>query len=308
MTPAAIAIVLFVTLVITIIGLGAVRGSTERRLALEYAAHDGRSRRRLDVLRPTLNRAVGKTQFGTDLDRRLQGATVRLGPGEFITIVAGVAVLLVILLFPMMGYLGSIVVFGGTFAAALRWLDKRRQARVDAFIAQLPDIARVMGGGATAGLAIRSSIELVARELPEPAAGEFGEVAREMALGRSLDGALASLDERLPSRELSVLTRTLLIQSTAGGKLATTLSNIAATLDARRELRREVATMTSAASFSGYMVVAIGVGSVFVMNLITPGSLDKLASNLIGQGVLLVAGVMFCIGFFLMRRISRVEV
>jgi tight adherence protein B len=64
----------------------------------------------------------------------------------------------------------------------------------------------------------------------------------------------------------------------------------------------------SGAVFGGYTVVAIGVGAVIMMNVISPGALDALSQNLLGQIVLLVAGVLFAMGFFLIRRITKIDI
>ena len=74
------------------------------------------------------------------------------------------------------------------------------------------------------------------------------------------------------------------------------------------ETLKELRTTVSGAVFSGYMVLMIGVGSVFLMNVVNPGSLDLLAANLIGQIVLGVAATLFVLGFLLIRRITSVEV
>lgn len=188
------------------------------------------------------------------------------------------------------------------------WLDRRRKQRVDRFVAQLPELARLLANGATAGLAVRRSLDLAAGEIGEPAASEMAQVSAEMTVGRSLSDALAGLSERLPSRELSVLVQTLAIQGRSGGALVTALSNIGATLEERRRLRREVATATTGAQASGYTVIFLAFGAVALMNAFSPGVMDVMITNLAGQVVLLVATGLFVLGYVLVRRIAKVEV
>ena len=59
--------------------------------------------------------------------------------------------------------------------------------RRDAFIDQLPDLARVLSNGASAGLSLAGAIQLAARELHEPAAGEMRAVVEEMRVGQPVD-------------------------------------------------------------------------------------------------------------------------
>ena len=54
--------------------------------------------------------------------------------------------------------------------------------------------------------------------------------------------------------------------------------------------------------------VGLGVGSVFVMNVITPGALDALAKTGLGRIVLVAAAALFAAGFLAIRRITRVEI
>jgi tight adherence protein B len=169
-------------------------------------------------------------------------------------------------------------------------------------------VARVLSNAASAGLAMRRAVSMVADEVDEPAGQEFGTVEEQLSLGVPLEQALEDLDRRLPSRELRVLVQTLVIQSRAGGALVSALANIAATLEQRKELRREVRTAVSGALFSGYIVTGLGIASVFVMNLITPGALDLLAQSALGRIVLLAASAFFLLGFLLIRRLTNVEI
>jgi tight adherence protein B len=303
-----IAALLLVTCVVTIVGLAALRDNILRRRLLQDTASESEDNDPLAAFRRRANMRVRRTDRGSRLDRRLAGASIRLGPADFITLIVAAAVLVVVLGRPLLGNIGVAIVVAGVVVGANRYIEMRRRKRVDAFVAQLPELARVLSNAASAGLALRTGVDMVVREMPAPASQEFGEVSRQLALGQSLQSALAELSERLPSRELAVLIQTLVIQSRAGGGLVAALSNIASTLEERKELQREVRTSVSGAVFGGYTVVAIGVGAVIMMNVISPGALDALSQNLLGQIVLLVAGVLFAMGFFLIRRITKIDI
>ena len=101
--------------------------------------------------------------------------------------------------------------------AARFYVERQRAQRRDAFIAQLPDLARVLSNGASAGLSLPAAVQLAARELPEPAAAEMRVVVQELRVGQPIEDALEALRDRLPSREVGVLMTTLVIQQRAGG-------------------------------------------------------------------------------------------
>lgn len=307
-SPAVIALLLAFTLVALVMALSVNRETMRRTGEIEASARGDERIDRFGERRRKLNGWFRRTRAGAYIDPRLAGADVRLGAFDFVVVATLSGLLLGWLARGFLGNLGAVVLVAAVVVSADKWLDRRRQQRVVAFIGQLPDLARLLANATGAGLALRTAVDLVVRELPDPASTEFREVQRQMSLGHSLNDALADLNTRLPSRDLEVLIRTLLVQSQAGGRLSTSLTTIAATLDERRELERELRNSVSGAVFSGYTVLLIGVGAIFLMNLVQPGSLDTLATTLLGQIVLLVSGSMFVLGVILIRRITKVEI
>ena len=201
---------------------------------------------------------------------------------------------------------------GGIFAVLtlflfFRWLRRRRDQRVERFIAQLPEVSRILSNGTSAGMSVERALILAAQEMSEPAGVELKRTTSQLALGWSLNSALTDLSERMPSRELNVLVRTIVIQSTAGGALASALHDIALALEDRKQLHREVRTAIGS-TFSAYLVPLIGLTAVVLMNMMKPGVLDDMASSFVGRIVLLAALLCFGIGALLMRLVSRVEV
>ncbi|MGO4045509.1 type II secretion system F family protein [Actinomyces johnsonii] len=202
---------------------------------------------------------------------------------------------------------------GGIFAILIpalffQWLRRRRDQRVERFIAQLPEVSRVLSNGTSAGMSVERALVLAAHEMSEPAGVELKRTTSQLALGWSLNSALTDLSERMPSRELNVLVRTIIIQSTAGGALASALHDIALALEDRKQLHREVRTAIIGSAFSAYLVPIIGLAAIILMNMMKPGVLDSMASSFIGRIILLAALLCFGIGALLMKLVSRVEV
>jgi tight adherence protein B len=256
-----------------------------------------------------IDERLARARWGQRLVALLAGAGLPTwSPSLFLAGAAASAAVAGLVVLPLFGWATAALAVLVVAVAARRWLDRRRKQRVDRFVAQLPELARLLANGASAGLAVRRSLELAADEMTEPAASEVAQIGAEMAVGRSMRDALAGLSERLPSRELSVLVQTLTIQGRSGGELVTALSGIGQTLEERRRLRREVVTATMGAQFSGYTVIFLAFGAVALMNAFSPGVVDQMITNLAGQVVLLVATGLFVVGYMLVRRIARVEV
>jgi tight adherence protein B len=187
------------------------------------------------------------------------------------------------------------------------WLERKRELRRDAFMGQLPELARILSNGASAGLSMVSAYGVAVQELDDPAKTELQIALEEIRIGQPFERAMENLGQRLPSRELSVLVTTLAIQQRSGGDLVRALSDMAATLEARRETQREVKTLMAGATATSYVVMFIGGAALFLADLTRPGTLDRVASSPLGLGALGVAGILFFVGFVIIRRITRID-
>jgi tight adherence protein B len=75
----------------------------------------------------------------------------------------------------------------------------------------------------------------------------------------------------------------------------------------RKEVRREVRTVLAQSVLTGYLVVVIGVLMTAGLNLIQPGTVSKMTTSPLGQGALVLSGVLYTVGLLLIRRITRIE-
>ncbi len=296
----------FVTLVLAVVAVAVTQQDLAHRRSL-IAAVDAQTTGPTGAL-DRLDMWLVRRRWGTRFTALLAGSGLGAYSPALLLLVAAAATLVVSLVTnAIAGRVAAVVAAVFLVMFARRWLDNRRQARVERFIGQLPELARLLANGAQAGLGLRRSLELASREMDEPASSELAQIASEMGVGQSATGALRHLSERLPSRELVVLVQTLAIQSRSGGALVTALQRIAETLDERRQLRREITTATVGAQFSGYAVAGIAAGAVVLMNVMSPGVLDVMFGSVAGQVALAVAGGLFAIGFVVVRRLSKVD-
>lgn len=295
-------------LVLGVVGWGLLVADGLRRSELVALGTEGAERPEDRSWRRRLDVRIRATPFGSRLAAKLRAASVDLSVVDAILVVAAASVAAVLVLGRLVGIVGSVLLVLSLVAGANRWLNWKMEQRIEAFVAQLPEVARVLANAASAGLALRSAVGMAGRELPDPAGEEFRQVGEAMAVGQPLNEALDAVQKRLPSRELSVLVQTLVIQSRTGGALVSALQNIALTLEQRKELRREVRTVVSGAVFGGYVVTFLGVMAVFIMNLLSPGALDSMVGTFLGRIVLLVAAAFFFAGYFLINRMTRIEV
>jgi tight adherence protein B len=187
-------------------------------------------------------------------------------------------------------------------------IERRRGKRSEAFIEQLPEIGRMLANGASAGLSIPQALAMASRELADPGGAELRRVVEELRLGQSLDAALGHLQDRLPSREVAVLMTTIVIQQRAGGDTVRALSELAGTLDARKDLRREITTLLSGVIFTSYVVAGIGAGTILMLNFMQPGVTREMTGSALGIAGVVVAGSLWTVAFVLIRKTTKVEV
>lgn len=256
--------------------------------------------------------AVDQRLRGTALGRRVQHKLATTGldltPGEFVVyVLAAMAVIWLVassLLAPFFGPIAALLAAG----AANAFLNWQRQKRIEKFISQLPDLSRILANATQAGLALRTALGLAAEELDAPAGEELTIVANQLAVGRSIDDALGELAHRLPSRELSVLVTTLILANRAGGTVVASLRNLTATLEERKETRREVRTMLSEVNATAYTIPLMGLGALLLMNSMSGGTLARVTGHPVGQVAMVVSLGLYAVGFVLIRRLGKIEV
>ena len=175
-------------------------------------------------------------------------------------------------------------------------------------IDQLPDLATGLASAAAAGLSVPAALRAAARDLAAPLGDEVRETLDLFVIGTRVEAVLDDLEERVPSREMSLFVTTLTLQIRIGGNLVTTLRQLASALEDRRDVRREVMAVTSSVRTTAYMIVGVSFAALALLNLARPGAIANTMSNQLGLVVMLTGTAMFAVGTLLVRRYSNVEV
>lgn len=293
--------------ILLLLGLLALTGaaSDRRRIAAAAAGLDeDDSQQLLD----RMNRTFRRTRLGRWVERELVLAGIEQRP-VVVALVAtavgvGTAYVLWAALAPVFGVLGLAV---GVLALRA-YIGRAKQRRLEAFIVQMPELARVLANATNAGLSIPTALAIAGDELAAPAGTELQAVATALRFGTDLQSALDAMQARLPSREVAVLLNTLVVCARSGGSLVTSLRDIAETLEARKETRREIRTVLAQSLATGYLIIGLGVGMLFLLNFIQPGSVEAMTGNIVGQIALVISGGLFFLGFYLIRRMTAIDV
>jgi tight adherence protein B len=233
---------------------------------------------------------------------------VETAPSKFLAIALGVSLVLGLMLTRSL----SPLLFPAGLALGVQatrvYLRRAKNKRREAFISQMPELARTLSNATSAGLSVRTALALAVDELADPARSEIRLVTEQLNLGASLDSALTNMERRLPSREAAILISTLVVAARSGGGLVSALRDIAGTLETRKETRREIRTTYAQALATAYAVLLMGVGVLFLLDSVREGTVDTMLREPLGQIALIIAGAIYAGGIFVIRRMTRVEV
>lgn len=240
---------------------------------------------------------MGRTRFGARLAARLERAGVPLGADA--AALAGAAALRT----PVAAVAGAAAALGAA-AAFLRSADRRHLERLEA---QLPGVAQGLSASLGAGLSLRQALARAARDAPEPARGELRRCVAELELGGRLDAVLESLAERVPARELRIMTTAILVQRRTGGNLALALGRLSDRLEERAQLARELRGATAQARMTAWLVAALPLAGGALTELVAPGTLARDLGQGAGPYLLGVSLGLYALGIVMIRRIGRVD-
>jgi tight adherence protein B len=248
------------------------------------------------------------TGAGQRLARRLEHAGWAIRSGEFLWMVAALVLILGVagfVLAKVVGALAGVVV--GTLVpfAVLSHAASRRQSAIQA---QLADTLMVIASSMRAGHSFMQSLDTAAKEIDEPASGEFGRVLSEIRLGRETEGALDSLAERVGSQDLEWAVTAIKIQRKIGGNLAEVLETVAKTIRDRETLRRQVKVLSAEGRISILVLTVLPILIAGYIMLVNPDYLRTLTTTTPGIAISISGGVLMAVGYVWMRKIVRLDV
>lgn len=256
-----------------------------------------------------LDRLLKKNETAAKLKRLIEQADLHLTVGRLVTftcLAALLGMLMASILFPAM----PLVILAGLLAGAvpcLHVLHKRKQ-RLDKFLADLPEALEMISRALTAGHGFQATLRLIADEMPDPIAGEFGRVYEEQTLGLPFKTVMHNLMQRVPLLELKMCAIAVLLQRDSGGNLAELLDTSAQTIRDRFRIKEDLNTLTTSSRMSAGVLCALPFIVVFVISLLNPTFLNPLFYDPRGHKLLLVATLLQICGLLLVRKILRIRI
>ena len=192
--------------------------------------------------------------------------------------------------------------------AIFMWISMKAAKRTAMLEEQLPDAIELMVRSLRVGHPFSSAISIVANEVPDPLATEFGMIADESAYGRDVGEALKDMAERLDMQDLRFLAVAVTIQQQSGGNLAEILAGLAKVIRARFRLFRRVKAITAEAKWSGKFLSGFPLLALVGINILDPNYYDNVLDHPFFVPACLVVGAFLTVNLIVMRALVNIKV
>src|SRR6266404_9434120 len=172
---------------------------------------------------------------------------------------------------------------------------------------QLPDTIQLVTSTVRSGLPVSEAFRIIAREMPQPTAGQFAIVCSEVTMGRSPEEAVEAVYRRTQVTEYGIFAVTLAVQLKSGGSLTETLQTLGDTVRQRVALAARAKALAGEVIFSSkaLSIAPIVVGGL--LYLINPQTVDLLIYDPTGNLLLAYAAASVLLGTLVIRWMVRRE-
>ncbi|EEE36716.1 type II/IV secretion system protein, TadC subfamily [Rhodobacteraceae bacterium KLH11] len=192
--------------------------------------------------------------------------------------------------------------------AVFTWVNNKAKKRMALIEEQLPDAVELMVRSLRVGNPFVSSIQIVANEIEDPLATEFGIISDESAYGRDVGEALKDMAERLDMQDLRFLAVAVSIQQQSGGNLADILAGLAKVIRARFRLFRRVNAITAEAKWSGKFLSGFPVACLVFILVNDPNYYDTVLDEPYFIPACFFVGFMLTLNLIVMRILTNIKV
>jgi len=183
-----------------------------------------------------------------------------------------------------------------------------KKRRIGKFNQQLPEALEMLSRSLRAGHSLGAGFGLIADEMPDPLAKEFGRCFEEQNFGVSLEQSLESMTKRIPNLDLRFFATAVILQRQTGGDLAEILDKIGGLVRARYRLAGQIQALTGEGRLSGIVLLALPPGLFTAMLFLNKDYVMKLFTDPAGQWLLGGAIVMQFLGALVIRKIIDIKV
>jgi tight adherence protein B len=321
--PALIAILVFVVVVLGVFVVASLldrRSARARllrdRLAAVHKAAERQPGEELALLRdemlseiPALDNLLRRSERVSNLQSMLSQADLDIRAGNMLLLcgASGFGVGIVAL------FVGGSAVFGwaglllGSFLP-YSYASYRRGKRFQKFEELFPEAIDTLARAVRAGHAFTTALELIANEVADPIASEFRKLFEEQKFGLPVRDALINLTERIPLVDVKFFVTAVMLQRETGGNLAEILDNLSYVIRERFKIMRQVRVYTAQGRLTMMLLMGLPPIIVVVMLVMNPSFIRPLFTDPMGHTLVVGGIILQTLGYFVIRRVIRIQV
>jgi tight adherence protein B len=259
------------------------------------------------------------SEYTSDTARQFEDLFLFISPKQMLMISRLIAVIVFFLLFfsagsfesPTAMMSGALVGGIGSMLALFfpRLLLKvLRIRRLERFNSQLVNALTGMSNALKAGFSIQQAIEAIVKERENPISQEFGMFQQQVRVGMTFEDAMADMDRRVGSEDLTLMIQSVEIARQTGGNLTEVFDRIAETIRERRRIEGKIKSMTAQGKIQGNVVGAMPFVLGFAIYLLDPGMMTAFLNSYIGMIIIGMVIIMVALGMVVIRKIVNIDV
>jgi tight adherence protein B len=288
----------------------------KERLAREQKAPERAAEEELALLRdeqlskiPALDSLLRRSERVSAIQKMLAQAGLDMRAGNFLglCVVVAIGCAIVSYLFSNkveIAWAGLLV----GFVLPYSYVSFKRNKRFEKFEELFPEAIDTLARAVRAGHAFTTALEMITNEVADPVASEFRQLFEEQKFGMPVRDALMNLTDRMPLVDVKFFVTAVMLQRETGGNLAEILDNLSYVIRERFKIQRQVRVYTAQGRLTMALLMGMPPIIVSVMLVLNPGFIRPLFSDPIGH-TLLVAGITLqTVGYFVIRKIIRIQV
>lgn len=288
----------------------------KERLADEQKAPERTAEEELALMRdeqlskiPALDSLLRRSERVSAIQKMLTqgGLTMRAGNFLGLCVVSGIAATILAYVLSHRIEIAWVAMLVG-FVLPYSYASMMRQRRFNKFDELFPEAIDTLARAVRAGHAFTTALEMITNEVADPIASEFRQLYEEQKFGMPVRDALMNLTERMPSVDVKFFVTAVMLQRETGGNLAEILDNLSYVIRERFKIQRQVRVYTAQGRLTMGLLMGMPPIIVVVMMSLNPQFIQPLFSDPIGH-TLLVGGITLqTVGYFVIRKIIRIQV
>lgn len=259
------------------------------------------------------------SEYTADTSRQFEDLFLFIPPEQILRLTHIAASMVFLLVFMAAGNVHTLagVVRGGIaglLGAALIYTIPRfilkvmKRRRVERFNAQLAGAMDGMSNALKAGFSIQQAFDSVVDEGENPIAQEFAVFLQQLRVGMTFEDALADMDRRMGSEDLTLMIQSIEIARQTGGNLTEVFDRISETIRERRRIEGKIKSLTAQGRIQGRVVSAMPVVLLIAMYFIDQQMMMTFFRSTMGMVILLMVAVFIVLGAVFIRRIVDIDV